>query len=91
MMPNTTYNVYVDGQLVNAFCKPYGGKLGSPLTSDATGKLRAQFMFSVQYLQKYLVNPKANNNLISSSKTITFIDPYNQSSTASIPLLMKSA
>lgn len=92
MVPNTNYDAYINGNPVNAFCKPYGGTLGTQLQSDATGKLRMQYMHSVQYTQQFLVNPKASNtNLIQSTLSITLIDPFNNSSTAKIPLLMKSS
>lgn len=91
MLPNTTYNAYIDGILINAFCKPFGGKMGSPLTSDGTGKLLVVYMFSIPYVQSFLVNPNVpNNNLIQFSKTVTFVDPFNRSSTVQFPFCVKS-
>lgn len=91
MLPNTAYDAYIDGQLVNAFCKPFGGLLGDPLKSDSTGKLRVQLHYSVQFSQQFLTTPNLNNKLIESSKTITFVDPFNRKSTANIPFLIKAS
>ena len=90
MIPNTTYTAYVNGQNVNQFCKPYGGKLGAPLTSNAAGKLRLQYMMSVAYNQNFLVPPALNTNMIQTTQTITFVDPFNKSSTANLPLFLRS-
>jgi hypothetical protein len=91
MIPNTTYDAYANGQLINAFCKPYGGNLGSPLTSNASGKLTIQYHASVQYKQQYIINPSVgNNSLVQSSIVINLVDPFNNSSVVKIPLLLKS-
>lgn len=91
MLPNTTYDAYANATLINAFCRPYGGRLGSPLTSNSSGALVFQYLSSVQYAQQYVVNPPvSNNNLISSAITIHLVDPFNHSSTINIPLVLKS-
>jgi hypothetical protein len=91
MLPNTVYDAYMDGAKVNAFCKPYGGALGGALKSGANGKLTFQLHLGVTYKQGYLVNPSGGGkNLISSTKTITLIDPFNNSSAFSLPISLKS-
>lgn len=91
LLPNTTYDAYANNQLINSFCKPWGGKLGSPLTANSSGKLLFQYMTSVQYEQTYLVNPSvANNNLINTAITFSLVDPFNRASTISIPFILKS-
>ncbi len=91
MLPNTVYDAYVGGQLVNAFCKPWGGNLGSPIKSDQTGKVRFQYMMSVNFNRQFHMPPTANNALIESTVTITLIDPFNRSSSANIPVLFKAS
>jgi hypothetical protein len=91
MLPNTTYDVYLGTQNVDAFCKPYGQKLGAPVTSDAGGKLRMQYMHSVPYNQVFLVNPSpGTSNLISSTPTLTFVDPFGNRSSTQLNILMAS-
>jgi hypothetical protein len=91
MFPNTTYDAYADGQIINAFVKPFGGVLGGPLTANSSGKLTFQYHVGIPYNQSYLVNPNVSNtNLVESSITLTLVDPYNRSSTKTIPLLFKS-
>jgi hypothetical protein len=90
MLPNTAYDAYVGGQLVNAFIKPWGGTLGGPIKSDQTGKVRLQYMMSVPYNKQFHVNPLANN-LIETSVTLTLVDPFNRSSSANIPIMFKAS
>jgi hypothetical protein len=92
MLPNTTYDAYMDGQLVNAFCKPFGGILGGPLTSNAGGRLTFQLMLSVIYKQQYLVNPGGGSGAVSvaSAKTLVLIDPFNNSSTFNLPISLQA-
>lgn len=91
MIPSTVYDAYANGVLINAFCKPYGGVLGAPLKSTVGGKLTFQYHAAVPYRQTYLVNPPTSNNAtVSTAITINLVDPFNNSSTVSIPLLFKS-
>lgn len=91
MIPGTTYDAYANSVLINAFCRPYGGRLGSPLTSNSQGQLTFQYLASVNYVQSYVVNPQVgNNNLIESGITIHLVDPFNNSSTYTIPMTYKS-
>jgi hypothetical protein len=91
MLPNTTYDAYLGTQLINSYCKPYGKTLGAPLTSDATGKLRMQYMHSVPYNQSYLVNPSVQvSNLISSNPTISLVDPFGNRSSVQLNILTAS-
>ena len=92
MLPNTTYDAYVDGQLVNAFCRPFGGNLGSPLTSDVNGRLIVQYQVAVPYNQQFIVNPVASNtNLVSAQKIISFVDPFGKTSSTVLPFILKSS
>jgi hypothetical protein len=92
MLPNTTYDAYMDGQLVNAFCKPFGGKLGSSLTSGSNGKLTFQLHIGVTYNQDFLVNPAGGGTaiLIQGTKTIVLIDPFNNASTFNLPISLQA-
>ena len=91
MIPNTTYDAYVNGQLVNAFCKPYAGKLINTLTSNAQGKLRFQYMMSVAYNQNFLVPPVVNSNIINATQSINLVDPFGRSSTYKLPVMLRTA
>jgi hypothetical protein len=91
LLPNTAYDAYVGGQLINAFCKPWGGNLGSPIKADNTGKIRFQYMMAVNYNKQFHVQPLANNAVIESTVTITLIDPFNRSSSANIPVMFKAS
>lgn len=91
MLPNTKYDAYLGTQLIDAFCKPYGGTLGAPLLSDSTGKLRLQFMHAVPFKQSFLVNPSTKtSNLINANPTISFVDPFGNRSTIQINIVMAS-
>ena len=93
MLPNTTYDAYMDGVNVNAFCKPFGGGLGSPLTSGSGGKLVFQLHVSVTYKQAYLVNPGGggtNGTAVSSARVLTLIDPFNRKSTFNLPIALQA-
>ena len=91
MMPNSPYDIYVDDVLVNDFCKPYGGNLGDDLISDANGKLRIQWMFSINYNQNYLSNQNNSTGVVNSTKTIRFVDPHGRESLTYMPILMKAS
>ena len=92
MLPNTTYTASVDGINIGPYCKPYGKDLGAALVSDATGKLRAQYMMSINYQTNYLVSPgsSSNNSLLFSSKTIQFTDPLGRISQTYLPVILKT-
>jgi hypothetical protein len=91
MLPSTTYDVYLGTQLINAFCKPYGGKLGAALTSDASGKIRIQYMHAVPFNQTFLVNPSTKtSNLINMNPTVTFVDPFGNRSSTQLNIITAS-
>lgn len=91
MLPNTTYDLYLDGNLWNNYCKPYGGNLGAPLTSGSNGKLIIQMHVKVSYVQNYLAKPTLPNNSITfKNHTITLIDPFNNSSTQTLSILVRA-
>lgn len=91
MIPNTVYDIYLDGILWNAYCKPFGGNLGSPLKAGANGKIKIQMHVAVKYSQQYLVKPNTSNtNIMTKTHTVTLIDPFNNSSTMTIPIQLKS-
>lgn len=90
-LPNTTYDAYLDGTLWNAFCRPQGGVLGSPLISGQNGKIIFTMHLQVKYLQSYLVPPlQSNSNILIKTHTVQLIDPFNNSSTISIPITLKA-
>lgn len=96
MVPNTTYNVYFQSILVNAFCKPFGGNLGAPLVSDSNGRLVFQFHMAMQYRQNYLVAPgnphvvTNKSNITTQPKTLHLIDAFGNSSKTFIPMVIKA-
>jgi hypothetical protein len=91
LIPNTQYNIFANNINVNQFCKPFGGKLGSPLVSNSSGMLIIQYMAAAPYIQQYLVNPSSSNGSISPTKTtITLVDPFNNSSTGYITVNYKT-
>jgi len=90
-LPNTTYDIYLDGTPWNSYTKPFGGVLGSPLTSRSDGKLFLQVHMRTKYIQNYLVAPTlANTNIMQKTHTITLVDPFNNSSTITIPVTLKA-
>jgi hypothetical protein len=76
MIPNTQYDMYVDGVLMNAFCKPYGKNLGNPMISGPDVKLLVQYHMGIPYNHKYLVPPTNISGLMTNSKMIQFVDPF---------------
>lgn len=91
MKPNTTYDAYFDGVLVNAFCKPWGGDLGASLTSDVNGRLMILFLFSIQYYQQFLMVQTSDKNMISASKVFELRSPTGSSSITYIPMVLKTS
>ena len=91
MQPLTTYNMFVDGVLMNAFCKPYGKVLGAPMISDANGKLVVQYHMNIPYNQTYLTAKNdGGTGYISKTKQIQFVDPNGSTATTYIPVRIKS-
>ncbi len=91
MLPNTVYDIYLDGTPYNAYCKPFGGNLGSPLKSTAQGKLLIQMHVRVRYTQQMLVSHSlTDTNIMTKVHTVTLIDPFNNSSVQTIPITLKS-
>jgi len=89
MVPQTQYNAYVDGVLVNAFCKPFGGNLGDPLIAGTNGQLVLQYLMGVPYNQKYVTTPTSTTDLINKPLMITFVDPKGRASTTYLPVILK--
>lgn len=92
LMNNASYQVYYNGDLVNAFCKPFGGNLGAPLISDVNGKLTFLFMMAIPYNQKYLVNNAsvgAGTQLSQVTSTLELVAPNGNRSINYIPLTLK--
>lgn len=90
MRPNTTYDAYFDGVLVNAFCKPWGGDLGAALTSDDNGRLMVLFLFSIQYYQQFLMVQNVDKNTVNASKVFELRSPTGTSSITYIPMVLKT-
>ncbi|HYT43391.1 MAG TPA: hypothetical protein VEP90_13720 [Methylomirabilota bacterium] len=91
MKPLTQYNMFVDGVLMNAFCKPFGLPLGAPMVADSTGKLIVQYHMSIPYNQTYLT-AKVDKGIgyILKTKQIQFVDPNGTTATTYIPVRIKS-
>jgi hypothetical protein len=95
LKPLTNYDVFYNGQEVDAFCKPFGGVLGQQLISDATGQLLFQFHLGIQYTQIYLVNndgSKSQSNSSSLSQqnaSLQLVDPAGITITTYIPIHLK--
>lgn len=90
MIPNTTYDMYVDGVLMNAFCKPYGKNLGDPMIAGQDGKLLVQYHMSIQYNQQYLMTKADTNGYLAKTQQIEFRDPSGKSSITYLPIRMKA-
>lgn len=90
MLPTTTYTASINGNNIGQWCKPRGGKLGDPLTSDSTGKLQLTYMLSIPYNTTYLTNPSINAGLLQQNKQITFTDPLGRTSITYLPVTLKS-
>lgn len=90
MLPNVTYTATVNGTNIGPWCKPEGGVLGGPLTSDVTGKLRLTYMMSIPYNKTYLTNPRINIGILNQQKTIVFTDPLGGTSISYLPITLKS-
>ena len=89
MVPNTQYDIYVEGVLMNAFCKPYGKNLGDPLISGPDGRLLVQYLMSIPYNQQYLTIKADVSGYMAKSQMIEFRDPSGRSSVTYIPIRMK--
>lgn len=91
MMPNTKYNVFMDGQQVNDFCKPFGGTLGDDIIADNNGRITVQLMLGIAYNQSFLVNQTVDETgLVSTAKTVTFVDPHGRESVTYLPIVLKA-
>lgn len=53
LKPSTKFSFYLDGIDLSWAAKPWGGRLGSDLVSDADGKLYFEFLFDFQYNGNY--------------------------------------
>lgn len=53
LKPNTNYDFFLDGIQYNWAVKPWGGTLGSQLTSDEFGTLDFYFLYDFQYEGNY--------------------------------------
>lgn len=91
-LPNTNYDAYANNVNINAFCKPYGGKLGQQLQANSSGRLLFQYMMAIPYNQNYVVQPSVNaaSAMVSSVMNISLVDPFGNQSTVAIPMALKS-
>ena len=90
MIPNVVYTAAVGGVNIGPWCKPDGGVLGGPLTSDATGKLRLTYHLSIPYNTSFLTTPNINVGLLQNKMLVTFTDPLGGTSITYLPITMKS-
>jgi hypothetical protein len=92
MVPGATYDVYANGVNVDAFCKPYGGVLGAPLTANSSGKLTFQYHMAMPYQQSYVVQPMASPTtaLVNAAMVLSMVDPFGNKSTINVPLTFKA-
>ena len=91
LVPNTHYDVFVNDNNVDAYCRQYGNRLGDPLTSDQFGKLRFQYMLAMPYHKAYLTKPNpSRTGLVDESLLITIQDPWGHTSQQILPLLFYS-
>lgn len=90
MLPNTTYTAQLAGNDIGPWCKPNGQLLGAPLTSDATGKLRMEYLMSIPYNTTYLTNPSVDAGLLYKTRMITLTSPQGDVSYAYLPITLKS-
>lgn len=91
MFPNTTYDFYVDGVLMNAFCKPFGKNLGAPMIAGQDGTLLVQYHMSLAYNQQYLQNKVDENGYVAQNKMFEFRDPNGNSSVTYYPVRLKAS
>lgn len=82
----TTYTFFVNGINMGWACKPFGGILGGPLTSDVNGKLNFQFMFDQQHLSGYIAN---GTDILTTRLTCELRGPNNLSTFFYIPISLK--
>ena len=90
MIPNVTYTAAINGINIGPYCKPKGGVLGGPLTSDSTGKLQFTYLLSIPYNTTFLTNPSNTTGILNQSKVITMTDPFGRISITYLPITMKS-
>jgi hypothetical protein len=89
MIPNTQYSFYVDGVLMNDFCRPFGKNLGDPMISGSDGKLLVQYHMSIPYNQQYLTTKVDESGYMSKTKLFEFRDPNGNSSQTYFPVRLK--
>jgi hypothetical protein len=59
---NSPYDLYVNKINMDWACQPFGGNLGDPLISDATGTLTFTWFFEQQYYQGIAVQGLNSSN-----------------------------
>jgi len=90
MIPNTQYDMYVDGIKMNAFCKPFGGNLGDPLIAGLNGKLLIQYHMAIPYNNQYLTVKPDEKGYKAKNQMIELRDPNGISSFTYLPIRMKA-
>jgi len=91
MLPETAYDMYVDGVLQNAFCRPFGGDLGDPLLAGKDGKLTVQWLMAIPYQTQYTTVKPDVSGFLSKSQIIEFRDPNGLSSFTHLPIRLKAS
>lgn len=89
MLPNTQYNFYVDGVMMDAFCRPFGKNLGDPMIAGEDGKLLVQYHMGIPFDQQYLTTKVDEGGYMSKTKQFEFRDPSGNSSTTYYPIRLK--
>lgn len=88
MKPDTKYDFYCDGVLMNAFCKPFGKNLGDQIISDPNGKVQVLFLFNIEYNENFIINKVVEDGLLTKSRVLEFVSPSGGSSKTYMPVIM---
>lgn len=88
LRPNTVYSFLVNGINMNWACKPFGGTLGSNISSDSTGTVNFQFLHDQRHMQGLMGTGVVSNTIVTQLKA-QLVDGANNSTFFYIPVHMK--
>lgn len=86
MLTNTTYQFFLNGINMGWACKPFGGILGGPLTSDNFGKLSFILLHDQRHSTGYITT---NMNVVQSYLKCELRPPSGPSGFFYMPLYLK--
>lgn len=89
MLPNTQYSFYVDGVMMDAFCRPFGKNLGDPMIAGEDGKLLVQYHMGIPFDQQYLTSKVDESGYMAKTKMFEFRDPSGNASVTYYPIRLK--